>query len=105
MNESEVLVQRLDSRLAGLRMLPDPIEYQIAERVATALRRLVEETVSVSAADRALVRAAVHYFALRPVRGDRRSARPMSEDVRVVNEILRLLDRADLTVNLTPEPA
>jgi hypothetical protein len=31
--------------------------------------------------------------------------RPMSEDVRVVNEILRTLDRPDLTISLTREPA
>jgi hypothetical protein len=105
MGESDMLVRRLDRRLAGLRREADPAEYPIAVRVATALRRLVEETASASAADRARVRAAVHYFALRPVRSDRRSIRPMSEDVRVVNEILRLLDRPDLTIDLTPEPA
>jgi hypothetical protein len=105
MSESEILVRRLDGHLAGLRAEGNPLEYPIAERLAGALRRLVAETASASAADRARVRAAVHYFVLRPGRSDRRATRPITEDVRVVNEILRLLDRPDLTVGLTPEPA
>jgi hypothetical protein len=104
-HESAVLLRRLDGHLAGLRLERDPVEYTLAERVAGALRRLVAETAFASAADRALVRAAVHYFVLRPGRGDRRTVRPMSEDVRVVNEILRTLDRPDLTISLTWEPA
>jgi hypothetical protein len=104
-HESEILLRRLDGHLAGLRLERDPGEYALAERLAAALRRLVTETAFASAADRAQVRAAVHYFVLRPNRGDRRFARPMSEDVRVVNEIVRVLGRADLTVSLTPEPA
>ena len=105
MSESEILLRRLDGHLARLRRDGDPGEYAVAERLVEALRRLIAETGSASAADRARVRAAVHYFVLRPARGERRARRPMSEDVRVVNEILRLLDRPDLTVGLTPEPA
>jgi hypothetical protein len=104
-HESDILLRRLDGHLAGLRLERDPVEYAIAERLAAALRRLVKETGYASAADRALVRAAVHYFVLRPGRGDRRLARPMSEDVRVVNEILRTLDRPDLAVRVTAEAA
>jgi hypothetical protein len=103
--ESDVLLRRLDGHLAGLRLERDPVEYAIAERLTGALRRLVTDTAYASAADRALVRAAVHYFVLRPGRGDRRLARPMTEDVRVVNEILRTLERPDLTVRPTAEAA
>ncbi len=104
-HETDILLRRLDGHLAGLRLERDPVEYATAQRLAGALRRLVAETAFASAADRALVRAAVHYFVLRPGRGDRRLARPMSEDVRVVNEILRTLDRPDLAVSMTPEAA
>jgi hypothetical protein len=104
-HESAVLLRRLDAHLAGLRLEHDPVEYEVAERLAGALRRLVAETAFASAADRALVRAAVHYFVLRPGRGERRLTRPISEDVRVVNEILRTLDRPDLAVDLTREAA
>jgi hypothetical protein len=100
-HESEILLRRLDGHLASLRLERNPTDYLIAQRLAGALRRLVTETTFASAADRARVRAAVHYFVLRP-RGDRRVARPMAEDVRVVNEILRLLDRADLMVRPAP---
>lgn len=102
MSESEMLVRRIDGRLANVRLDGDPLEYPVAERLAGALRRLVAETGSASAADRARVRAAVHYFVLRPGRGDRRAPRPIAEDVRVVNEILLVLDRPDLMVSLTP---
>jgi hypothetical protein len=102
MSESELLVRRIDGRLANVRLDGDPLEYPVAERLAGSLRRLVAETGSASAADRARVRAAVHYFVLRPGRGDRRAPRPIAEDVRVVNEILLVLDRPDLTVGLTP---
>lgn len=101
MSESEMLVRRIDGRLASVRLDGDPLDYPVAERLAEALRRLVAETGSASAADRARVRAAVHFFVLRPGRGDRRP-RPIAEDVRVVNEILLVLERPDLMVSLAP---
>ena len=104
-HESEILLRRLAAHLAGLRLERDPSGYALAERIAAALAKLVMQTAFASAADRALVRAAVHYFVLRPSRGDRRGSRPMTEDLRVVNDILRALDRPDLVVSLTPEPA
>jgi hypothetical protein len=94
----------LDAHLAGLRLERDPTAYALAERIAVALAKLVMETAFASAADRALVRGAVHYFVLRPSRSDRRAVRPMTEDLRVVNDILRALDRPDLVVSLVPEP-
>jgi hypothetical protein len=105
-HESDVLLRQLDGNLRSLRAQRHPVDILLAERITEALGRLVTETIPASAADRARVRAAVHYFALRhDGRGERRRARPLSEDVRVVNEILAALGRHDLRVQLMPEPA
>lgn len=62
--ESDVLLRQLDGHLAGLRASQRPVDLGLAELLAAALRRLVTETAFASAADRARVRAAVHYFVL-----------------------------------------
>jgi hypothetical protein len=98
-HESEVLLRQLDRYLTRLRLHRGPAEVELAERLAAALRRLVTETAVASAADRARVRAAVHYVVRR------RANRSVSADLRVVNDILRRLGRPDLTVHRTPEPA
>jgi hypothetical protein len=105
-HESDLLLRQLDRHLLGLRQrLPDA-DVALAERVADALRRLVTETAQASAADRARVRAAVHYFVLRREgRGERRPERPVTEDVWVVNHIMGTLGRLDLVVSLATEPA
>jgi hypothetical protein len=105
-HESDVLLRQLDRHVAGLRRGRAEVDVQLAERVAAALRRLVAETAQASAADRARVRAAVHYFVLRREgRGERRPERPVTEDAGVVNHIMATLGRHDLVVSLTPEPA
>jgi hypothetical protein len=105
-HESEVLLRQLDARLARLRAGREPADIELAERIARALRRLVAETAVASAADRARVRAAVHYFVLRrDGHGEHRPGRPLASDVRVVNDILCALGRYDLLITLTPEPA
>ncbi len=105
-HESDVLLRQLDRHVAGLRQRQSENDLLLAERVAAALRRLVAETAQASAADRARVRAAVHYFVLRREgRGERRAERPVTEDVWVVNHIIGTLGRHDLIVSLTPEPA
>jgi hypothetical protein len=81
MRESEALLRQLDRHLAGLRRHSRPADVELAEELAAALRHLVTETAFASAADRARVRAAVHYFV-------RRRGRGMADEVRVVNEIL-----------------
>jgi hypothetical protein len=81
MRESEVLLRQLDRHLAGLRRHGAPADVELAEELAAALRRLVTETAVASAADRAKVRAAVHYFV-------RRRGRGVADEIRVVNEIL-----------------
>ncbi len=107
-HESDALIRLLDGHLASLRAGRDEVDVALAERVAGVLRRLVTETTSASAADWARVRAAVHYFVLRRdgrAGSDRRPARALTEDVRVVNDIMHALNRHDLQVRLTPEPA
>jgi hypothetical protein len=85
MDESAVLLRQLDGYLAGLRPGSDPLEFAAAERLVAVLRCLIAETTAASAADRARVRAAVHYLVLRS--GQRRTA---AADTRVVNDILRV---------------
>jgi hypothetical protein len=60
--------------------------------VASRLRQLITDTMRSSAVDRARVRAAVHYFVVRPIH----------LGLWVVNDIMRDLGRHDL---LIPEPA
>jgi hypothetical protein len=75
----------------------------IAERLAACLRDLIAETMHSSAADRARVRAAVHYFVLRREGRRHRAVRSLSADQRVVNEVALHLGRPDLVV-ATPSP-
>jgi hypothetical protein len=104
--ESDLLLRQLDRHVAWLRHRLPEADVALSERVADALRRLVAETAQASAADRARVRAAVHYFALRREgRGERRAQRPVTEDVWVVNHIMGTLGRHDLVVSLAAEPA
>jgi hypothetical protein len=104
--DCEILLRQIDGRLATLRSRrSDADELAAAERTAAALRQLVADTAGASAADRARVRAAVHYFAsggrartpswrygspgFAGRRNDRRTGGSVGDDVRVVNEILR----------------
>ncbi len=97
-HESDVLLRQLDGHLASLRLAREDVG--LAEQVAAALRRLVMETSSASAVDRARVRAAVHFFMLRrDRRGFHRPRRGQREDIRVVNELLTTLGREDLAVS------
>ncbi|HCT76552.1 MAG TPA: hypothetical protein DGT23_08180 [Micromonosporaceae bacterium] len=91
-HESDVLLRQLDGHLARLEARREHHELALAERIAAKLRQLITETVRASAVDRARVRAAVHYFVVRPVH----------LGLWVVNDILRDLGRHDL---LIPEPA
>ncbi|HYN95318.1 MAG TPA: hypothetical protein VES42_15835 [Pilimelia sp.] len=108
-HDTDVLVRQVDSHLATLRLAPGRHDVALAELVAEALRALLVGTAGASAADRARVRAAVHYFVLRrDSRRDRRPTRALTEDLRVVNRVARELGRDDLVVtygDLLPEPA
>jgi hypothetical protein len=98
-HDSDVLIRQIDGRLATLRSDRAIEDIGLAERIAEVLRKLVVDTTRASAADRARVRAAVHFFVVRrDGRIDRRPARPVSNDIRIVNEIVRELGRQDLMV-------
>ncbi|WP_020523486.1 hypothetical protein [Catelliglobosispora koreensis] len=91
-HESDVLLRQLDGHLARLEARRDHHELALATRIAARLKELIADTIRASAVDRARVRAAVHYFVVRPVH----------LGLWVVNDILRDLGREDL---LIPEPA
>ncbi|MFC4145392.1 hypothetical protein ACFO0M_03915 [Micromonospora mangrovi] len=108
---SDVLIRKVDSHLAALRTGLHGPELELAEQLAGCLRELVVTTAQASAADRALVRAAVHYFVLRrESRGRLLSVRSLAAAQRVVNKAVRQLGRPDLLVETrparpTPDPA
>jgi hypothetical protein len=91
-HESDVLLRQLDGHLARLEARHEHQELALATRVAGRLRQLITDTMRSSAVDRARVRAAVHYFVVRPIH----------LGLWVVNDIMRDLGRDDL---LIPEPA
>jgi hypothetical protein len=98
--DSDVLLRQLDGHLAVLRA--GGADVGAAERVASALRRLVADTNRANAVDRARVRAAVHVFVSRrpgtaataryaslPGRPNApRRTRSLRDDLRIVNDIL-----------------
>jgi hypothetical protein len=105
-----VLIRQVEGHLATLRVAPGRHDLPLAERLAALLRELVVSTTRASAADRARVRAAVHYFvARRRGRVNGRPARWLTEDLRVVNQVVNQiahdLGRDDLLVDGTPRPA
>jgi len=91
-HESDVLLRQLDGHLARLKAKQEHHQLALAERIAEHLRQLIADTMKASAVDRARVRAAVHYFLVRPVH----------LGLWMVNDIFRDLGRHDL---LIPEPA
>jgi hypothetical protein len=98
-HDTDVLIRQVNNQLVTLRMSSGEREVVLAELVAAILRGLVIGTTQSSAADRARVRAAVHYFVRRrDARHDRRPARSLADDLRVVNRIAHDLGRDDLVV-------
>ena len=99
---TDVLIRKVDRRLAAVRTGLSGPELELAERLAAVLRELVVSTAQASAADRAQVRAAVHYFVLRrESRGRLLPVRSLAAVQRVVNKVVVQLGRPDLLV----EPA
>ncbi|WFE39024.1 hypothetical protein [Micromonospora sp. WMMD998] len=91
---TDVLIRKVDSRLAALRTGLDGPELELAEELARRLREMVVATARSSAADRALVRAAVHYFVLRRESRDARlPVRSLAGAQRVVDRTARQLNR------------
>ncbi|MGB2571364.1 hypothetical protein ACPFP2_23365 [Micromonospora citrea] len=98
---TDVLIRKVDSHLAAVRGSLRGAELELAERLAASLRELVVSTAQASAADRAQVRAAVHYFVLRrESRGNLLSVRSLAAAQRVVNKVARQLGRPDLLVEV-----
>ncbi|MGR6317959.1 hypothetical protein Q2K19_03070 [Micromonospora soli] len=96
---TDVLIRKVDSHLATLRSGLHGPELQLAEELAHCLRELVVATAHASAADRGLVRAAVHYFVLRrESRGKLLPVRSLAAAQRVVNKAVLQLGRPDLLV-------
>ncbi|MBO4143856.1 hypothetical protein J5U46_27280, partial [Micromonospora tulbaghiae] len=62
---TDVLIRKVDSRLAALRAALHGPDLELAEELAARLREMILATARSSAADRARVRAAVHYFVQR----------------------------------------
>ncbi|WP_446219129.1 hypothetical protein [Micromonospora sp. IBHARD004] len=101
---TDVLIRKVDGHLAALRTGLQGPELELAEQLARCLRELVIATAHSSAADRGLVRAAVHYFVLRrESRGRLLSVRSLAAAQRVVNKAVRQLGRPDLLVEARRE--
>ncbi|MDG4802236.1 hypothetical protein [Micromonospora sp. WMMD980] len=103
---TDVLIRKVDSRLATLRGGLRGTELELAEELARQLRELVVATARSSAADRALVRAAVHYFVLRRESRDARlPVRSLADAQRVVDRTARHLAVPHPPVAARREPA
>ncbi|GAB3801854.1 hypothetical protein [Micromonospora zhanjiangensis] len=95
----DVLIRKVDGHLTALRAGLQGPELELAERLAHCLRELVVATAQASAADRARVRAAVHYFVLRrESRGQLVPVRSLTAARQLINKVAGELDRPDLVV-------
>ncbi|WFE44390.1 hypothetical protein [Verrucosispora sp. WMMD1129] len=100
---TDILIRKVDSHVTALRAGLHGPELELAERLASCLRELVLSTAQASAADRAQVRAAVHYFVLRrESRGRLLSVRSLAAAQRLVNRAASQLGRPDLVVEGRP---
>ncbi|WBB57040.1 hypothetical protein [Verrucosispora sp. WMMD573] len=100
---TDILIRKVDSHVTALRAGLHGPELELAEQLASCLRELVVSTAQASAADRAQVRAAVHYFVLRrESRGRLLSVRSLAAAQRLVNRAAFQLGRPDLVVEGRP---
>lgn len=100
---TDVLIRKVDSHLAAVRVGLRGPDLELAERVAATLRELVLGTTHASAADRARVRAAVHFFVLRrESRNPHLPVRSLAAARQVVNRVVVRLGRPDLVVPGVP---
>ncbi|MFI6759570.1 hypothetical protein ACIBF5_10595 [Micromonospora sp. NPDC050417] len=101
---TDVLIRKVDGHLAALRLGLRGADLELAERVGACLRVLVLDTAQASAADRAQVRAAVHYFVLRREgRGPLVPVRSLTAAQHLVNRVVLQLGRPDLLVGSTSD--
>lgn len=76
-------------------------DTELAYKVAGALSALVQSAAELDSDQRAMVRGAVEYFLLADdASGDLTSPMGLDDDARVVNSVLRRLDRGDLLIDL-----
>ena len=68
-HDTEVLLRQVDGLVALLRLRHDRVEPAAVERFADALRALIVASGPASAADRARVRATLHYYMVLACRG------------------------------------
>ncbi|MEW2590663.1 hypothetical protein [Micromonospora aurantiaca] len=85
---TDVLIRKVDSRLVALRAGLHGPDLELAEELAARLREMILATTRSSAADRARVRAAVHYFV------QRRESRDARLPLRSLAAAQRAVDRA-----------
>ncbi|MDX5458012.1 hypothetical protein ACFWRG_24550 [Micromonospora tulbaghiae] len=94
---TDVLIRKVDSRLAALRAALHGPDLELAEELAARLREMILATARSSAADRARVRAAVHYFV------QRRESRDARLPLRSLVAAQHAVDRAARQL-ATPNP-
>ncbi|WFF09221.1 hypothetical protein O7622_11985 [Micromonospora sp. WMMD1076] len=94
---TDVLIRKVESRLAALRAALHGPDLELAEELAARLREMILATARSSAADRARVRAAVHYFV------QRRESRDARLPLRSLVAAQRAADRAARQL-ATPNP-
>lgn len=102
---TDVLIRKVDSHLTAVRAGLRGTDLALAERVAAVLRELVLDTTQACAADRARVRAAVHFFVLRREgRGQLLPVRSLAAAQQMVNKVVLRLGRPDLMVGADATP-
>ncbi|MBU8859519.1 MULTISPECIES: hypothetical protein [unclassified Micromonospora] len=95
---TDLLLRKVDSRLTALRAGLHGPDLELAEELARRLREMILATARSSAADRARVRAAVHYFVQRrETRDARLPVRSLAAAQRAADRAASQLGCADLT--------
>ncbi|EWM65311.1 hypothetical protein ACIODS_08410 [Micromonospora chalcea] len=95
---TDLLLRQVDGRLAALRAGLRGPDLELAEELARRLREMILATARSSAADRARVRAAVHYFVQRRESRDARlPLRSLAVAQRAVDRAARQLDSTALS--------
>jgi hypothetical protein len=92
----------VDLHLDHIRNYDNPsADVETAERIAASLMMLLSSGAGFAADDRALIRGAVEYYLLADDASDDLDDHlGFDDDARVLNSVLRRVDRADLVVNL-----
>ena len=100
---TDELIVKIDSYLAAARAGLREGDLLLVEQLACCLRELVIQTSQASAAERAQVRAAVHYLVLRRDAQRHLPLRSLANARRVVNRVALNLGRPDLLVESPAE--